>query len=466
MATKQYQFKGVEFHIQDKQFLPDPQNPTFLGSIDRLSNIQALGSSTKGLKAVAQIAQVGGPKLQGLINKGASGVMDTVMGAGSGGSMNANTVFTQINKINPSAVNTAVSRSEEIVDKLKNGEFNLDTIPTYTRDFAQLFKIGKGIFDAFFGRPPPEPMVKSSVPNYAQSLTDFFGGVKTPFRYVILFRFVPDKTDLQNIPLAFFIKTCERPQMDYDTEDVNFYNYRTKVIKKGTFKPVNMTFYDDQVSAVLTFLTTYLGIYTPVTNIDIPFDMQQRGLDYRVDAAGGEEPLIHLAPHAKFTPNQKGSGHAASMDWLMETTTSQAIISDITILHLYQGGMYFDEYTLHNPKLIDYQMSALDHSASDASTISMTFAYDYFTINPQRSIADDTYSKTMVFNAINAGGTNNMYDLNSVQYDNLEAGPSTIFDYHTTSIEHTPQEVPDKTRFEQLKDKVTDGINNVVNRIA
>lgn len=384
-------FRGVSFRIQDREDQLDAtgSQPSFISSISRISDIEALGSATKGLKAVAQIAQAGGPGLTNIINKGASGVLDTVMTAGSGGKFGANTIYDKVSKVNPSAVNIAVSQSADIAEKLKDGKFNLETIPSYTRDFANVFKIATGIADAVMGKGAIEEVqVVQTAQNMAKILSDTYGGVKLPYRYVVQFKLRPEYAALEDINPTFFIKTCDRPSMEYETDDVNYYNFRSSVIKRASFKPINMTFYDDQVSTVLGFLRSYVGLISPITNNNGVLDsllFEHTGMNF-----GQVTNLSESVSDKGELSTRKGipggdlmvPERAATVGELADQTISQSILSGIIIYHFSNGGAVADIYVLRNPKIVDIQLDDLDHSKSDANQITLTWRYDNAIFQP------------------------------------------------------------------------------------
>lgn len=376
-------FTPVKFTVYDEGTLVN--NPTALDTFGRLSQISALGDATKGLQAIAQIGAVGGAPAQKLINGGTDAVLNTVL---SPAGISANDVHTSISKVSPSAVNTSISHSQDILDKVKNGEFTVDSIPEYTRDFANLIKIGKSILSPFYNQQQVVQKVPSHT-NYVSDIIDIFGGVKFNYRYMVQFVYRPEYENLNGLATSYLVKSCDRPQVEFDTEDVNMYNFRTKVIKKTTFQPISMKFYDDQLSHVLGFFTSYLNIVSPITNLNSKqsdefeinglFNIQQAVATNTLNGLGGSTDkggTLKLEKNAVW-------GYAASLGAFASTTVSQSILKSIRVYHFYQGGSFCDIYEITNPKVTNIQMDELNNTGgSEGNTLTATFAYDNFKIQP------------------------------------------------------------------------------------
>jgi hypothetical protein len=69
---------------------------------------------------------------------------------------------------------------------------------------------------------------------------------KYKFLFVVQIEFDPDFQQIMSgIDPAFVIKQSSRPNVQFEYEDVNQYNFRSKVAKKVMYEPVTMKFYDD-----------------------------------------------------------------------------------------------------------------------------------------------------------------------------------------------------------------------------
>lgn len=372
--------RHTPFTIRDETNRQPQETDTFLGALGKIGKVEAFGSATKGLNLVVKTANAGGPGLTNLINAGGAGVMKMVMGPS-----NTHTVLDKINRVNPNQVNKAVAHSNNIIDELKDGNFSYESVPKYTADFADLIKTGLRILKGL-GKAPEPPAPHVSMHNYAKDLVDRYGGAKFPFRFVVTLQCRQPYTHLDNYVPTFLVKTCDRPQTEFDAEDINVYNIHTKVIKKTTFNPINMVFYDDQLSHVLTFCNMYLNVLSPTTNYNQARNNTSGLMDDVNNLDNYSQTPINLIEPLGGTikTRELNSGlvskYSASLGALSEYTVSQSLLESITIYHLYQGGGFCDIYKLINPKILSMQMDQLNHSATDVNTITLSWHYDSYSI--------------------------------------------------------------------------------------
>ena len=343
----------------------------FLGAASRITQVEALNGSTKGLQLLNKTVAAAGPGAAKLVNGGASAVMDTVL---SPAGMDSQTVLGPINRLSPDVANKAIFSSNEIHKKIKDGNFSSSDIPNFTRDFANVIKLGGKLFTPKSDKPF-EP--QCSVPPYAMDLMRF--GVKQNYRFLVAFEFNdPYSKTLGELSHAFGVKTCERPNVTFDHEDVNIYNYRTRVQTKTTFQPITMTFYDDQWSQALDFYNMYLNIVSPITNMQghSSYSYEQRGMDFVEGLASGKTEGGSLQV-SQSTHDYAGSfGPFATVSGPGSTN----IIKSIKIYHLYRGGGLMDVYSVYNPKIMEMGLDELSTEGGSTGLINMSFAYDAFHI--------------------------------------------------------------------------------------
>jgi hypothetical protein len=351
---------------------------TFLGATGRIADIEALNNSTKGLELLNKTAAAGGPNATRLINGGVDSVLDTVL---SPAGIGAQDVYGPINRVSPSATNKAIFSAGEISDKLKDGDFSSSDIPLYTRDFANVMKISARIIT------PSETQKfepKCSAPPYAMDMMRF--GVKQNYRFMATFEFnEPYSQTLGNLTHAFGLKTCDRPQVNVEYEDINMYNYRTKVPLRTVYNPISMEFYDDQWSQALDFYNMYLQTVSPIANMEEQEQMFEEwgmnfGNQYNSKAIGGASGDAHATHNysGSFGPNDPSFGPG-----------SINIIRKITIYHLYRGGGILDRYQIYNPKITEMGLDQLSMEGGSTGIVNMQFAYD--------SVYIDTFWESDVF---------------------------------------------------------------------
>jgi hypothetical protein len=203
----------------------------------------------------------------------------------------------------------------------------------------------------------------------------------------------PNDESLDMKEMIFPIKQASRPNITFTYEDVNYYNYRTKVATKTDYGTFQLTFYDDVQNTAHFFFDSYLNKVSPVSNIN-PFtdapvndalDEAGRGLNNfnfgnRHRAFGGSGSIGPLADDAKL-----------------------GFIKRITIRHYYitqgLGDIDFIDYVYVNPKVVNMTLDELDMSDTEVNLITLNFNYDYVYIDrgtkqpDEPAPADDTNTR-------------------------------------------------------------------------
>lgn len=357
-----------------------------IGALERISDIEALYSATKGLDILQKTAKAGGPTVQRIVDGGANKVVDVVSrGAGIDGG--AETVFGAINSINPSAVNNAVGAAEDLLFKIENDEFEVDDIPRYARDFVGLVKTAGKIIT---GSPEGNSFREvATAPNYAQTVLSM--GNKMNHRFLVSFGVNPDYADsLGTWDLALMIKQSERPSVEFEYKDINCYNFRTKMPTRTIYQPINMTFYDDEDGQTASFLNMYLKLMSPISNIT-PLNPELydiKVMDFLSDSVTPDVDSIAFS-HRSVSSSAVTDSNSSSLGYL--TSTSRQLLHTISLYHIYKGGSLMDVYTLANPRFTQINMSELTPDSGEAATASVTIDYDAVNIQTWVAAGDTVY---------------------------------------------------------------------------
>lgn len=160
----------------------------------------------------------------------------------------------------------------------------------------------------------------------------------------------PELGDLDPQFMAFQLKSVTRPAPQVNLEDVNFYNYRSKIATKVDYGTVTVTFYDDPLNRAHNLFKRYFEFTSPVTT-------KTRDQTDSLDRQG-------------FTG-------AASIGSLPDNARN-GLFRSLAVGQQYQVAGQFKEtiYNYLNPKIQQVELQELDMSMSEASIVSLTFAYD------------------------------------------------------------------------------------------
>jgi hypothetical protein len=88
--------------------------------------------------------------------------------------------------------------------------------------------------------------------------------------YIVEVTFTPPYADLNRVAatMAFLTKSASRPQVEFEYEEVNMYNYRTQVAKRTIYQPMQLRFTDDVQGNTIRFFELYLKAMSPIANLD------------------------------------------------------------------------------------------------------------------------------------------------------------------------------------------------------
>lgn len=191
--------------------------------------------------------------------------------------------------------------------------------------------------------------------------TEFAGydAPKLKFLFTVSFEFGDDlrqmvdagDTDMGKIKYA--CKNATRPNITTSYTEVNSYNYRRKVATRTDVGTVTLTFYDDNKNIAHTLLQQYLQGISPVAG--------KSAESYYTDA--NIQEWASLGP----LPDNQADGLIRSM------RVTHHYSEDYSNTYNSHAMMHYDYI---NPKIQSFAWDDLDMSASEASTISITFVYD------------------------------------------------------------------------------------------
>lgn len=178
---------------------------------------------------------------------------------------------------------------------------------------------------------------------------------------------------------TFMVKAVDRPKIDFEYEDdVNMYNFRTKVLKKIRHRELTITFMDDTGNRVINFFRGLLMFYSPITRRQL----LREGTTSIADANSVLEGNPMLFSKAEsITSNDIGvSGSYKQM-------STASVIDSIRIKQMYvdpssAAGATSNEiiYDFMNARIVSFDLDDLSHELSEVSTVTMQFDYDWMEI--------------------------------------------------------------------------------------
>lgn len=303
-------------------------------------------------------------------------------------------------QFNPSVANNALNSASQVYNSVSQGKFTPQDIPAAFSAFQNGTALISSLFTPATNATEPQASQfgqTCGVGNYATDLIKF--APKYKFLFVVQFEFDPEFNEVigkygGKIDPAFVVKSTTRPNVDFEYEDINMYNFRTKVAKKTTYQPITMKFIDDDRNNAFQFYTTYLKLLSPIANIDVELSKVDPLQAYDL-VGGGMGFESGTSPISASWANTIGQLYAASIGTFGNSNATNGpetrnILRRISIFHVYRQGTLMNVMHFYNPKIIKMELDELDMASSEGTEVSFTFTYDNLFIIPGYQIFGPT----------------------------------------------------------------------------
>lgn len=432
-----------------------------LGGIGDLefANDAGLGGVTQGLRTLASVSDSIRTGESAVPGREQTDTFNSTLGAIAGTAaesveQGANTVLSSVGispssvnqalDINPGVANRAYGQAQKIFQDVKNGDFSLTDIPSAFQDLQNLEQLVRGI-------KTEKPQRKRQLCNpspYARELIRY--APKQKFLFVVDIQFSPayKEWDPYGKGMAFVVKRSTRPQIEWEYEEVNMYNFWTKVPKRTTFQPVTLTFYDDNKNYAQLFHTAYTRAMSPITNMQ--FEQKVQGSDFFEQNSMNFANELSGGTFSEGEPTTRG--YTASLGALNDNT--KHVLSEIRLFHLFDYGKLANIYHFYNPKIQSFTPDDLNMAESGEGTeMEFNFAYDSMFMAPGYSIQ-------------NSDGTVDIAQLTGEDGRAESYYIDPIFDRDSTTSQEAPSaqdQVPNIKTAEEVLDTVTGELRSSTN---
>lgn len=410
-----------------------------VGSVDawNMTSASKIGQGLRTLQSVSDSVRTGCGSVPSVLGETVGGVLD----AGASWVLNnvgiAKPIIEAVQGINPGIANQAIGQAKQIYQQVKNGKFSAKDIPGAFQDFQNLERLMRNVYTP--GGNGDKLYTSCGASPYAVDL--IARAPKYKFMYVAQFVFHDEYKMFSDMDFAFMVKTADRPNIKYQMEDVNYYNFRSKVITKTSFDDITMTFYDDVTNTVDAFYAGYMKATVPVSNYSDWSQMSQAEIDgMTFDDATAPLTKNNLRSASSNTPNtpmlpdlsqlsNASSGFSIQTPSLTASQTpadvspdavgylngvsrrstvpiqrrsasfgelvnnKRTIIKEIRLFHIFEGGHFMNVYTFYNPRIISMSLDALDMAiGSEGSSMTLQFNYDGLFVDTLQSFKDGKYA--------------------------------------------------------------------------
>ena len=202
--------------------------------------------------------------------------------------------------------------------------------------------------------------------------------------------------------VTFAVKQASRPNPTIIYQDINQYNYRSKVATKMDYGAMQITMYDDVENYAHNLYEVYLKSVSPIANVHKD--------KANLLSTNGEGPK-NMAFNSNGVLNgnnerqkEKIAGGSSSIGPLPPNAGGESgIIENISVRHWYyalgerRGGeaenkvpeIQYVEYQFLNPKITNMTLDELDMGQSEVNTVMMNFTYDSVFIDAPKAFEED-----------------------------------------------------------------------------
>lgn len=142
----------------------------------------------------------------------------------------------------------------------------------------------------------------------------------------------------------FYVHRIDKPRVRFNHQDVNFYNFRSKVLTSAQFEPMSITFLDETGNSVNEFFTAYMATQSGQGN-------------------GGVGANNGYTTASSTLPYKNGYSQGVS----------------ITVEQVFGNGTSSNRFTFINPRIESFEFDELSMEDNGGSMLTVTFNYDGLT---------------------------------------------------------------------------------------
>jgi hypothetical protein len=181
----------------------------------------------------------------------------------------------------------------------------------------------------------------------------------------------------------YFVHRCDKPKVQMNHQDVNYYNFRTRVLTSVIFQPIAMSLLDETGNTVNSFFTTYLATVSGT-------------------GSGGWGTNKGFGPGSSTKPYEKNGGYSVGKRVIIEQIFANGISSNI--------------FELINPRIESFDFDELSmEDSSSGSMLNLSLSYDALESKTVSRNDSYTWGKTDLrkgggSSGLSNGGSSSLYD--------------------------------------------------------
>lgn len=237
-------------------------------------------------------------------------------------------------------------------------------------------------------------------PSYAYDLNWY--QPKYQFMFKVIFDLYPEYQEFfqnqHSNNFQYVIKTIQRPRLVYNYEEVNLYNYRTKILKTTSYEPLTISMIDDFNNTLHYFIQKFQQAYSPIANFNPVKNagsniLRDKGFDFgsKLNSAGRQHLKDELATEENFSPTP---------------------LRSIQIFHFTEFGNVTNKFIFTNPRINSINFDELTYAGGEGNYIELTFDFDAVYIeDPENTNINNAHKADITdINIVNPASKQNAID--------------------------------------------------------
>lgn len=219
---------------------------------------------------------------------------------------------------------------------------------------------------------------------YASAIASGLGmyDPKTKFLFKVSFNFDPDViaqassygfnlTALSN-ELTFIVKQIDLPKYTFEYEDVNLYNFRTKILKQTRHEDLTFVMFDDVGNRAIGLINAYIQILVPISR-SIP----------TASLPLGDHGFAFATSYHDLDTSMRGTLGTS------DSSKATGIFTTITVTQYYLNrdnkgsltdAILANTHTFSNPRLTHCEIADQDHEQGSTPNL-VSCGFDFDTVN-------------------------------------------------------------------------------------
>lgn len=170
---------------------------------------------------------------------------------------------------------------------------------------------------------------------------------------------------------SYFVHRCDKPKVKFNHTDVNYYNFRTKVLTSVTYDPLSFTFLDEIGNTVNSFFALYVA-------------QRSKQGDGKASIIGGKE-------YSSTIPYDNGYSAGRSVE----------------IQQIFANGVATNIFTLVNARIDSMEFDELNMEQTLGSLMACTVSYDAITCRTTGPYTVNSWGQTDLYKGGGTSGAEN-----------------------------------------------------------